>query len=89
MNTGPSEPTNDALLAPIRRIDSAISHVGSTVENTAIANVSRWIDAGTSSAANGRVTAKWISTHTVDASIAHAMKRDDPSRRMTSVAPTR
>ena len=44
VNTGPSEPTSDALLAPMRRIASAISHVGSTVENTAIASDSAWIE---------------------------------------------
>ena len=38
VNTGPSEPMSDAVLAPIRWIASAISHVGSTVENTAIAS---------------------------------------------------
>ena len=44
---------------------------------------------GTASAASGRVSAKWTSTNAVDASIAHAMKRDEPSRAMTPPAPTR
>ena len=35
VKAGPSDPTNDAELAPIRRMDSAMSHVGSTVRHAA------------------------------------------------------
>ena len=89
VNTGPSEPTSDVPLAPMRRIASATSHVGSTVENTAIASDSAWIDGGTASAAGGRVSANCASTNTVDASIAKAMNRVLPIRPIRSPAPTR
>ena len=38
VKTGPSEPISDDAFAPMRCIASAISHVGSTVDTTAIAS---------------------------------------------------
>ena len=73
----------------MRRIDSAIIHVGSTVAKIAIASVSAWMRGGTSSAASGRVSTNCARTNTVDASIAQAMNRIEPSRPMMPPAPTR
>ena len=73
----------------MRRMDSAISHVGSTVEKTAIASDIAWIERGTARAANGRVSRNCVTTNTVDASIAHAMNRAEPRRAITPPACTR
>jgi hypothetical protein len=73
----------------MRRMDSAISHVGNTVENIAIANEMAWIDRGTARAASGRVSRNCATTNTVDASIAQEMNRVEPSRAITPPACTR
>jgi len=89
VNIGPSEPTSDDVLAPMRLMDSAIIHVGSTVQKNAIASASSWIDCGAASARSGRVSTKCSEMNAVAASMAQAMKRDGPRRPMTPVAPTR
>ena len=73
----------------MRRIASAMSQVGSTVEKIAIASDSAWMRSGTSSADSGRVSTNCARTNTVEASIAQAMKRIEPSRPMMPPAPTR
>jgi len=72
VNTGPSEPTSDVAFAPMRRIASATSQVGTTVEAIAIVSDSAWTDGGTSSAASGLASAKCTNTNTVDVNIASA-----------------
>ena len=89
VKNGPSAPTSDAALAPMRRIDSAISSVGSTVEKIAIEQRQRVDSGGTASASTGRVSANWASTKNVEASIAHATKRNEPTRAMMPPACTR
>ena len=90
VNTGPSEPMSDDVLAPMRRIASAMSHVGSTVEKTAIASDSdvdrrRRAQRGetVASARNARGRRR------DETSIAQAMKRRLPRRAITAPASTR
>ena len=70
-------------------IGSAIIQVGSTVERIAIAIARPCTDAGSASASMGRVSANCTPMNTVEASIAQAMKRDEPRRAMMPPAPTR